>query len=68
MSLANTIIPKEVIDKIDTPEVAEKLRNLISVLSITRSAEIDTEYFKIKAWTVKDKSGYRAVCIQIEEG
>jgi len=68
MSLVNAIIPKEIIDKIDTPEVADKLRKLITVLAITRRAEIDTENFKIKAWTVNHGSGHRAVCIQIEEG
>jgi len=67
MSLVNAIIPKEIIDKIDTPEVADKLRKLIAVLAITRRAEIDTENFRIKAWTV-NQSGHRAVCIQIEEG
>lgn len=62
------LIPRNIMDKLNSPEVTTGVLKIFSILSVCRRAEIDTDHFTIIAHTVDPGNGKRAICIRIEEG
>ncbi len=62
-----SLLPEWIAEKINTPEVTEKIKKLFAVLTVTRKAEVSTDHFRIFAWTETDAQRRRSVIIRIQE-